>query len=193
MKTTSPLRNRERMTGMPIDLPIDETADLIFISVKRPRSPWETIAGGLISAGVAYAFATIYLHKTRLVDCLIGISIGILSGLFEFKPRKITTAITKFEIQPTGSFGGGYLPNRHVPMADISGFEYREQTQKPYRPKGLYASLGSSSTCVVPFIDQPQTEILIDAVFKKFAHVLSPSAGTLFPPLKDDFIRLNLK
>jgi uncharacterized membrane protein len=164
---------------MPIDVTIDETPDQIFIVVKRPRSLWETVSGGLISAGVAYFFATTYLHKTHLVDCMISIAIGILSGLIEFKPRKITTAITKFEIQPTGSFGGGYLPNRHVPMADISGFEYREQTQKPYRPNGLYGS-----TCVVPFIDQPHTEILIDAIFKKFAHVLSSSAGSHFPPSK---------
>lgn len=178
---------------MPIDFTIDETPDEIFIIVKRPRSLWETTLGGLISALVTYFFATTYLHKTHLVDGIISASVGILSGMFEFKPRRITTTITKFEIQPTGTFGGGYRPNRHVPMADISGFEYREQTQKPYRPKGLYASLGSSSTCVVPFIDQPQTELLIDAVFKKFAHVLSSSAGRLFPPLNDDFIRLNLK
>ncbi len=178
---------------MPIDFTLDETPEQIFIVVKRPRSLWETISGGLISAAVAYLFATSYLHKTHFVDVIISVSVGIVSGLFEFKPRKITTTFTKFEIQPTGSFGGGYLPDRHVLMADISGFEYREQTQKPSRPKGLYAILGSRSTCVVPFIDEPQTEILINVVFKKFAHVLSSTAGAHFPIVKDDFIRLNLK
>jgi hypothetical protein len=177
---------------MPIDFTIDETPDQISIVVKRPRSLWETISGGLISAVVAYFFATTYLHRTRLVDGIIGISVGVLSGLFEFKPRKVTTTITKFEIQPTGSFGG-YHPNRHVPMADIYGFEYREQTHKPYRPNGLYANLRSGSTCVVPYIDQPKTEVLIDTIYKKFAHVLSSFEGTGTSVFKDGFIRLNLK
>lgn len=178
---------------MPIDLTIDETPDRIFIVVKRPRSLWETISGGLISAVVAYFFATTYLHKTHLVDYTISISIGILSGLIEFKPRKITTAITKFEIQPVGSFGGGYLPNRQVPMADISGFEFREQTNKPYRPSGLYANLKSGGTCVVPYIDLRQTEILIETIYKNFAHVLSSVEEVGSSIFSNDFIKLNLK
>ena len=61
--------------------------------------------------------------------------------------------------------------------------EYRAERAGPdaYEPGGLYAGLKLGSACILPYLDEKQTQTVIEAIYKRFPDMLTVAADTKSP------------
>lgn len=105
-------------------------------------------------------------------DPPIVIVVAVLGGIFGYieiiRQRTVQLSATNLEFQTTT--GGFYRSRTAIPRANIESLEYREESGGPdhYEPAGLYAGLRAGARCVLPYLDQRQTQTVIEAIYRRF-------------------------
>jgi hypothetical protein len=181
---------------VPATLTISEIPDGLSIHVTEPRRPWRIV----LNLAVGVALVIFFYHAkidSRLLRlfffglCAISLIKEIISLL---RGADIQLRITNLDFISTGhapNYGGC-----SIPRADIYSLEFRKATgggDEAARPSGLYVehhgTLRNSTKCVLPHIDEAQTEQVIEAIYLRF-----PDTSTLAPGAnaKPYLISLNL-
>jgi hypothetical protein len=181
---------------MAVTVLLDDSSEGISIQVERSRSWIDSIAGTVVPGAIAYFFVIRGLHVSTLISCVLTCCAGLLCGLIQHRPRRFKTTISKFEARVSGSLGGVYQVDRHVPLALITELQYRPGVAEDSNPPpGLYAQVDrQKNTCLVPNVDRLQAEQLIDTLHKRFGHILGSATlprNNGFSP--GDTILLNIK
>ena len=171
-----------------------ETPHGLVMRSQRSRSWWRIALAIVVSAVVVFAFSSKYVSQDRAA--LLALIAAALSGGSAYRRPVATMTMTKFEAKVTGDFGASYHFDRYVPLATIERFEFREEQggggNGGYQPSGLYAELRYRATCILPFLNEAQTERAIEAIYARFPEIpLQPqeSRSLLF---ESDVIKLDL-
>jgi hypothetical protein len=132
----------------------------------------------LFSGCVAASAIALVVH--RYAPAPIVVVVALLGGCFGYlgviRQRTVQLRATNLEFQTTT--GDFYKSDTAVPRANIESLEYREEKGGPdhYEPAGLYAELRNGSKCILPYLDEQQTQAVIEAIYKRFPDL--PIAGT---------------
>jgi hypothetical protein len=165
-------------------LEIRELPQGLSIHVTEPPRMGHVLL--IVSAGAAAAF--FFLHVTtssKLVQLSIGglCAIALIQYLVKgLRGTDVKLLVTDLNLTSTGHATDDYKPSS-IFRDEIDNLEFRKASgggDYPNLPSGLYIKhrgiLWSSSTCVLPHIDEAQTRQVIEALYKRF-----PGIGPLRP------------
>jgi hypothetical protein len=149
------------------------TPNGLVVKSKMPQARLRALISGCVSASV------VALVAYRFVRAPIVIVVSVLGGIFGYmeiiRQRTVRLSATNLEFQTiTGDF---YRSRTAIPRANIEALEYREERGGPEHsePAGLYAELRAGSKCILPYLDERQTQAVIEAIYKRFPDM--PIAG----------------
>jgi hypothetical protein len=168
-------------------LQIRDTEDGLSIRVTKGRRGWTTL---LDITGASLFFYFLYHSSASQIVlilitafCVFVLLKDIMSGV---RGTNVEMRVTNLDLISTGQAPGGYAPSS-VSRADIYNLEFKEANSGRGRtedlPDGLYVQHhGDASlhghTCILPHIDKPQTEKVIQAILRRF-----PDTETIAPTL----------
>lgn len=181
---------------MPIEFQIQEVPEGLIISVRKPRSWLTTLWGTAITGTVFYFFVLKMFHLTPSVLLIASSLIALGYGIFDYRTQNVTTTVTKLEATVCSTPKKWFGLNTSIAWTNVTSLSFRpemSQGEGETLPSGLYAEKEWGAACLVPYIDQAQTELLIAAIEKRFPHLpfaTTSSGSSLF---RDDLVRLNLK
>jgi hypothetical protein len=151
------------------ELNIVDADDALTIraSPKRslPRAAWSAVAGG----GCAAIFASSFIAKPGIIA--LALLAALAAFLYVRRNQNFELRITSAEFVSRGRIGNDFGSTRRVRAQDIDWLEYQENRTGPEdasHPGGLYAVQGSSSICMLPFVDERQTAVIIERIEGKF-------------------------
>ena len=180
---------------MPAQLEIAEEPVGLTFSVAESGYLWK--AAGALVFGVG--FLAVYLHfftgGSRLVAifflglCLLSMTRALIAYA---RGTQVNFRATNLELTSTG-FAKDYRPSS-IPRADVQRLEYRKESgggDSAVYPSGLYVEGRSlwSTQCLLPHIDEAQTNQVIDRIYARFPDT---SSSTLTGPEDSDIIALGL-
>ena len=183
---------------MPAALDIHELPNRVFIRVREPRSPAKTFIRlflNILAVGLFLYFA----RDSGITRVLLGVflTFSVAREIISiFRGTDVTLEVSTFDLISRGHAPDGYSPSS-IPRASIYSLEFREASgggDESPGPKGLYVEhsgiLVNPLTCVLPHIDETQTEQVIQAILRRF-----PDTESLAPPRRahpSDLVSLNL-
>lgn len=163
---------------------------LLITSTRSKRS-----FNAILSIAVAIAFYWFTRHQSGSIWLGLIALLVIVEAIVEMtRGSTVQLRVTNLEFNAKGYFGGGYRPDRMIPRADVIRMEYQEERAggkgSKYQPAGLYVKRKWSTSCVLPGLNESQTNAVIDAIYKRFPDMpLSTDEVSFF---KDEFISLGL-
>lgn len=171
---------------------VEETSKQLFIRVKRQHA----LAAAVAESAATALFIAFVVH--RLAPIAVVISSALLGAILAFvwftRENNVELRITNLELITKGYFGGEYRSVRQVSAADIHWLEYQEEQVGPEadRPGGMYAKLKWSRHCVLPYLDEAQTNELIERIYAKYPSLTSNSDGRRTSALEGHFTTIGL-
>jgi hypothetical protein len=159
---------------VPATLTIREVRDGLSIRVTEPRRTGRillTLAGGIgMAAFVYYAKFDFRLLELFFLG-IVAVSL-IRDVLSTLRGTDVELRVTNLDFLSTGRAPAGYKSSS-IPSADIYNLKFEEAMSGDYeRPSGLYAEhhgiFLNPTTCILPHIDEAQTEQVIDAIYRRF-------------------------
>jgi hypothetical protein len=142
----------------------------------------------LLSVAVAVTAALFFFHKSSSMplDVFVGgvFVFAIVRYLIsEFRGTDVELVVTNLDFKTTGHAPDGYRQGT-ISRADIYNLEYRKSSgggEDNPLPSGLYIessdSVWHSGSCVLPSLDEAQTQQAIDAILNRFPDTCTlPSA-----------------
>lgn len=150
-----------------------ETPSGLVVKSKMPHAHLHALLSGCIAA------SAVALVAYRYARVPIVIMVALLGGIFGYieiiRQRTVQLSATNLEFQTiTGNF---YRSRTAIARANIESLEYREQLggADHYQSAGLYAESRAGSKCILPYLDERQTQTVIEAIYKRFPDM--PLAG----------------
>ena len=152
----------------------------------------------VVSFGCLWVFLVLYTSSKFRWSSLLFVAIGVFfivkDVLCSLKGADVELLVTNLDFKSAGHAPEGYSPSI-ISRADINRLEFRKASggvDGPDLPQGHYVEhrgdgLWNPGTCVLPQIDQTQTEEVINAIYSRF-----PETGTLSPADPSGLILLNL-
>lgn len=178
---------------MPTQFHIEERADSLLMRSERNGSWWTGAIYAVTTAVFVGYLAHYFLAWTLLLPCII--LLGIACGFAALRKKSVSLKITILEVRAVGNFGD-YQPCLQVSLADIQRLEYRpeisEDSEGLGQLSGLYADLDYKSVCLLPHLDEAQTNLAIETIYRHFPLIPvnpKPNRSILF---QDEIIGLNL-
>ena len=177
---------------MAATLEIRELREGLSIHVTEPPRMGRILL--IVSAGAA---ATLFFLHVSTSSKFVQLFIGgfCATALIQYLVRglrgtDVKLLATNLKLTSTGHATDDYKPSS-IPRADIDNLEFRKASgggDFPNLPSGLYirhrGMLWSSSTCVLPHIDEPQTRQVIEALYQRFPYIGPlPPTGPFEPHL----------
>ena len=164
---------------------IREAPHGLFIRVREPRQMGRILFGLAVGGGAVYVFlrsAAVSKVFATLIGVIVAVSI-VRVAISALRGTDVELRISNLGFISSGHAPEGYSPYT-ISRADIYRLEFRKSSgggDVPERPQGLYVEhhgLGrwDSATCVLPHIDEAQTEQVVEAIYRCF-----PDTGTLSP------------
>lgn len=150
-----------------------ETPSGLVVKSKMQNAHLHALLSGCVATSV------VALVAYRFVRPPIVIVVAALGGIFGYieiiRQRRVQLSATNLEFQTTA--GDFYRSRTAIPRANIESLEYREERGGPdhYEPAGLYAELRAGSKCILPYLDERQTQTVIEAIYRHFPDM--PFAG----------------
>jgi len=178
---------------MPATFQVEETPKQLLIRVKRQRA----FAAALVEAAATALFIAFLVH--RVAPMAVVITSALLGAIFAImwftRENNVELRITNLGFIAKGSFGGEYRSVRKVSAADIHWLEYQEEQAGPEadRPGGMYAKVKYGSQCVLPYLDESQTNELIERIYAKYPSLKSNCAGHRTSAFEGHFTTLGLE
>ncbi len=165
-------------------LEIRELPQRLSIRVTAPRRVGRVFLGVLMG-GVAACFFAYFANGSRLFQMFVGGLCALYVGwevVLELQGTDVELRVDNLDFSSLGRAPGGYSPSI-IPRADIDRLEFRKASgggEDPVLPEGLYVErhggLWNTATCVLPHLNETQTEQSIEAIYRRF-----PDTGTLAP------------
>jgi hypothetical protein len=159
---------------VPATLTIREVPNGLTIRVTEPRRQWDTwltLAGGI---GMAVFFYYAKFESRLLQLFLLGIvAVSLIKDIVSrLRGTDVELLITNLDFISTGRAPAGYKSSS-IPRADIYNLKFGEAMSGDHeQPSGLYVEhhgiLRNPTTCVLPHIDEAQTEQVIEAIYRRF-------------------------
>jgi hypothetical protein len=154
---------------MKVELKIVDFDDALVIKAKQKPSLGEAILSAVASGG----FVGLIVFRFVAMPAMVAIAAvaGFLGFLYAVHKRNAELRVTNLEFRSRGRVGDDFGSTRNVCGTDVRWLEYQEDTSGPetsHHPGGLYAVRGSLSICMLPYIDQQQTALVIDRILDKF-------------------------
>ena len=151
---------------MATDFQLRETPIGLIATSKMQHAHLHAILAGCVSASAVAIVA--YHYAPAPIAILIAVLGGILGYVKTIRQRSMQLRATNLEFQTTT---GDFCRSRTaISRADIESLEYREGKGGPdhYEPAGLYAEFKGGSKCLLPYLNERQTRIVIEAIYKRF-------------------------
>ena len=147
--------------------------------MQHPRA-MAAFAGGISAAAVGLVAYHYVSFPIVAIVALLGGAFGYLEIMWQ---KTVELRATNLEFQTTGYFRGSYRSKRAVPRANIRLLKYRAESGglDAYEPGGLYAGLKLGSACILPYLDEKQTQTVIEAIYKRFPDMLTTAADSKSP------------
>ena len=144
-------------------LEIRDFENALLIRTKEDHAT--TWAG--LSAIVSGVFVVIVLGRLLQAPLLILIVVLVaVFGLLQvLRARSVELRVTNLEFESRGYIGDGCGNTRTVCRADVRWLEHQDHTEYP---SGLHAVLRHHSVCILPYVDEHQTTLVIERIVKKF-------------------------
>lgn len=145
----------------------------LVVKTRMQHAHLHALLSGCVAA------SAVALVAYRYVRAPIVIVVAVLGGIFGYieiiRQRTVQLSATNLEFQTTT--GDFYRSRTAIPRANIEALEYREERGGPdrYEPSGLYAESRAGSKCILPYLDEHQTQTVIEAIYKRFPDM--PIAG----------------
>jgi hypothetical protein len=160
---------------VPATLTIREVTDGLAIRVTELRRQWHvllSIVGGGAGVTVFFYFAK---FESRLVQLfLLGIiTVSVIKNIISLvRGTDVELHITNLDFISTGRAPAGYKSSS-IPRADIYNLKFdRAMSGDHEQPSGLYVEhhgvLLNPTTCVLPDVDEAQTEQVMEAIYRRF-------------------------
>lgn len=151
------------------ELNVIDLDEALLVTAARKRSTAE----GLLSAtavGVATAIvAAFFVGKLLLVA--LALATGSAAFLWAVRTDRHELRITREKFVSCGRVGDNFGSIRTVDATDIRWLEHQEDTSGPetsHHPGGLYAVLELRSVCLLPELDEQQTNLIIERIKDRF-------------------------
>jgi hypothetical protein len=159
---------------VPATVTIREVRDGLYDRVTERRRPWNillTLAGGIgMAAFVYYAKFDFRLLELFLLGIVaVALIRDIISTL---RGTDVELRVTNLHFISTGHAPAGYKSSS-IPRADIYNLKFGEAMSGDHeQPSGLYVEhhgiFRYPAECVLPHIDEAQTEQVIEAIYRRF-------------------------
>ena len=167
---------------MPATLIIREVPDGLSIRVAEPRRPWDTLLYLVGGIGMAAFFYYAKFESRLLQLFFLGIvAVSLIKNIISLlRGTDVELRVTNLDFISTGRAPSGYKSSS-IPRADIYNLKFDQAMSGDHeQPSGLYvetsASVWHSGSCVLPHLDETQTQQAIDAILHRF-----PDTCTLAP------------
>ena len=143
-----------------------ETPSGLVVKSKLQHAHLYALLSGCVAA------SAVALVAYRYVPAPIVIVVAALGGIFGYieiiRQRTVQLSAMNLEFQTTT--GDFHRSRTAIPRANIESLEYREEKGGPdhHEPAGLYAELRAGSKCILPYLDERQTQTVIEAIYRRF-------------------------
>ena len=141
---------------------VEELRDALRIKVHKSHELWERL---ILSFGLAAFIASVSFSHLGWWSIILALVTAI-------SPFALVTGMnaqlyaTKLEFVTTGDIGRrGRSGQRIILTADVLRLEFRDRAGQR---SGLYAVTAGKGSCILPFLDCPQTMEVIRAIESKF-------------------------
>ena len=182
---------------MPATLTIREIPDGLSIHVTEPRRWWRILVNLAVGIAMVIFFYRIKFDSRLLRLFFFGLcALSLIKEIISLlRGTDVELRITNLDFISTGHAPNGYS-NSSIPRADIYSLEFHKAAgggDEAEHPSGLYVEhhgiIRNPTKCVLPHIDEAQTEQVIEAVYRRF-----PDTSTLAPSANAEpyLISLNL-
>jgi hypothetical protein len=173
----------------------------ILFRVSSTASVFGAIVNGIAAGIFIWMMVGAILGETPLKFFSI---LGLLVSYYlSRRTRFATLRVMEHEFVSTGRVGDGIGSVRTVATIEICRLEYQEGTTGPddsSHPGGLYAVTGRRSVCLIPGVNEIETENIVRTIMTRFPNLEGPFAKEsppksrftvlgLSPPSKSDQMR----
>jgi hypothetical protein len=165
-------------------LEIREFPQGLSIRVSASRRVGRMFLGVLVGS-VAACFFVYFANGSRLFQMVVAGLCALYVGwevVLELRGTEVELRVDNLDFSSLGHAPGGYNPST-IPRADIDRLEFRKASgggDDPVLPEGLYVEhrggVWNAATCVLPHLNEAQTEEAIEAIYRRF-----PDTGALAP------------
>ncbi len=156
-----------------------ETPSGLIIKSKMQHAQLHAVLSGCVSASAVAIVA--YHYAPAPIVVVIAILGGIFGYIGVIRQRSMQLRAANLDFQTTT--GDFFRSCTAIPRADIESLEYREEKGGPdhYEPAGLYAELKVGSKCILAYLDEQQTQTIIEAIYKRFPDMPISPRGAKSP------------
>jgi hypothetical protein len=153
---------------MTASLEIEEIPYGLLIRSVRRGSVVYALLSAALAALIVFLLGRMYFHRPALI--VLTVVAAIWGSARWWRAVKVELKVTDYEIQVIGHFRSGSNLNRHIPLSLIRRLEYRPDRAegKSGLPGGLYVQQRWQADCVLPHLDEAQTQKAIDAIYRRF-------------------------
>jgi hypothetical protein len=143
-----------------------ETPTELIAKSRIQHAHTHAVFSGCVSASAITIVA--YYYGSAPILLVVAILGGILGYFGVIRQRWMQLRAANLEFQTTT--GNFFRSCTAVPRADIESLEYREERGGPdqYEPAGLYAEVKVGSKCLLAYLDERQTQTVIEAIYRRF-------------------------
>lgn len=143
--------------------------EALLVRAKAKASVFEALLSALAAGGCVGLLASQFVARPAIVMLtLVGTSVAYLLAL---RVKSFELRVTRSEFVSCGRIGDDFGTMRTVHASDIRWLEFQEDNSGPdtsHHPIGLYAVLQFRSICLLPHVDEQQTNLLIDRIGERF-------------------------
>ena len=149
---------------------LDFDQELEVLVVRKETLLRRALSGPVLATLSALFVGYYYSPRAWLPGVgLLGLAAGSLAM---FRGKKASLKATSLEFHSRGRFRGEPRSERVVCTADIRWLEYQSENEGGsdfiHNPGGLYAAISRGTVCLLPYVDEKQTQEIIIALEKKF-------------------------
>lgn len=143
----------------------------------RFRATGQRRIGDLILPVLAGIGFVIELCRKGGIGPLFGLGALVALPLWYWLCQSVTELkVTEFELSATGDLGNTLDRSLRLRWTEVSGIEFRYGGEDESR--GLYVRQGRwSRTCIMPNLDEDQTNQVIAAIYQRFPDLVMADAG----------------
>jgi hypothetical protein len=152
---------------MTAKLKIETDAEGLRIRSVYGGSPGLAVLAGVLGGALVYWVGRVYFHRPALMVITAVAALWISSRWW--RSVRAELRVTPTELQVIGDARVAFRFDRRIPLADIRRLEYRAQVRDGIGlPSGLYAVQKWRSDCVLPNLDEAQTQRAMEAIHLRF-------------------------
>jgi hypothetical protein len=150
---------------------IEEHPDGLVIRTVRKGSVLYALLAAAVAGALVFLIGLIYFHRPALL--VLTVLAATWGSSRWWRTVRVELRITQFEMLVTGHLRSVPDLNPRIPMANIRRLEYRAGQGKvgPEQFGGLYAVQRWKADCVLPRLDEKQTQQAIDAIYRRFPFI----------------------